>query len=65
MTGADGPLATTEADEFGLLMKPPRRLLLPEIYNLRADPKELHNIVGGNEGIAWGLLDKDAQIRGS
>ena len=46
-------------------MQPLKRLLLPEVYNLRVDPKELHNIVGGDEGIVWGLLAKDAEIQGS
>jgi len=45
-----------------LLATPPDRMLIPSIFNLRADPKERYNIVGGTEGIAWGLLYKEAQI---
>ena len=46
-----------------LMLKPPKRLLVPAIYNLRADPKERYNLLGGTEGIVWSLAAKDAQIR--
>ena len=45
-----------------LLATPPDRMLLPSVYNLRADPKEKYNIIGGTEGIGWGLLVKEGQI---
>lgn len=37
--------------------------MLSMIFNLRADPKERHNIAGGGEGIVWGLFIKEAQTR--
>jgi arylsulfatase len=45
-----------------LLATPPDKLLVPSLFNLRADPKEKYNIIGGTEGISWGILVKASQI---